>query len=42
MDLNEDEVELLKLLRAFPKVMEKVLDNLKYRAKVKLKDKQFH
>jgi len=41
MDLNEDEVELLKLLRAFPKIKEKVLGNLKYRAKVKLKDKQF-
>ena len=42
MDLNEGEVELLKLLRVFPKIKEKVLDNLKYRAKVKLKDKQFN
>ena len=35
--LDEDEIELLKLLRAFPDVKCKVLEHLKYKADLKLK-----
>lgn len=40
LDLSEEEVELLKLLRAFPDVKEKVLSSLRYKSRLKLKDKQ--